>query len=69
MGTVAEMKDRRGNRTVKRASAVEKTDNITQLQKNLSVNSIYIQKIWRLPFIRSRYHKCVRAVYGNLTIT
>lgn len=67
MGTVAKMKDRWGNTTVKQILAAN--TEIIPLQKNIKVNRIYIQNISRINFIRSRYHKCVKAVYGNLTIT
>lgn len=67
MGTAAKM-DRRGNRTVKQAPAAANTE-IIPLQKNINVNRIYIQNVSRINFIRSRYQKCVKAVYGNLTIT
>lgn len=32
---------------------------------NIELNRIYIQNIRRINFIRSKYQKCVRAVYGN----
>lgn len=65
MGTVAKMKDRWGNRTVKQALAAANTK-IIPLQKNIKANRIYMQNISRINSIRSRYHKCVKAVYGNL---
>lgn len=68
MGTVAKMKDRWGNRTVKQALAAANTE-IIPLQKNIKANRIYMQNMSRINFIRSRYHQCVKAVYGNLTIT
>lgn len=32
---------------------------------NIELNRIYIQNIRRINFIRSKYQKCVKAVYGN----
>lgn len=68
MGTVVKMKDRWGSRTVKQALSAANTE-IILLQKNVKVNRIYIQNIRRINIIRSRYQKCVKADYGNLTIT
>lgn len=59
MGT--QMKDRWGSRRVKQASAAEKKT----LKMNMELNRIYIQNIRRINFIRSKYQKCVKAVYGN----
>lgn len=69
LGTVAKMEDRWGNMRVKQAAAAQTADNVTQLQKSIKINRVSIQKIRRIHFMRSRYHKCVKAVHENLTIT